>query len=125
MNRELIIYTHGNLGQSLVDAVALIYGDEIREVVKAYSNEEHSIESAFNFFSDLIDPEKEYIFVTDFPGGSCFMVSRKLVQKKENMKVVTGLNMPLVFGFLSCKDLDLPLNEIAKKVVGLATEAIM
>ena len=50
------------------------------------------------------DPENFYILATDFPGGSCFIASRKVSSSSDRIITVSGLNISMVLSFLTKKD---------------------
>ena len=79
MNKMLIV-SHGELGKELLNTAKQIIGDFSSEFISAISNKNLSLPDIIKVIEDITgkEPEAFYILATDFPGGSCFIASKKV-----------------------------------------------
>ncbi|MFO7809771.1 MAG: hypothetical protein R6V47_00155 [Candidatus Delongbacteria bacterium] len=107
MNNKLLIVTHGEFGASIIDVARKIIGSICDECVFFLSNEGLSTSELSQKISEFIDtdPDSNYIIATDFPGGSCFIASKRVSSRKKNASTISGLNLSMLLSFLTKKDL--------------------
>ncbi len=97
MSKHLIIFTHGNLGQSLLDTVSLIIPFDFE--IKVISNRGLDLKGSVKLLESAIREGDNFLF-TDFPGGSCFMAS-KLLSKSRTIFTVSGVNISMIVSFIT------------------------
>ena len=96
---EFFIITHGDLGSALLDAAEKIIGKQ--DNVHIYSNKEESL----TFLSEKIHKNlanirtNNIIFFIDLMGGSCWNLANMIRKKYVNIKIITGVNLPML---ISC-----------------------
>jgi mannose/fructose-specific phosphotransferase system component IIA len=80
------------------------FGDD---AVVCISNEDRSASDLAGSISDVIseDPSSFFILGTDFPGGSCFIASKKVASKSMHITTVSGFNISMLLSFLTKRDL--------------------
>lgn len=107
MNKKLVLVTHGDLGSTILDTAKKIIGDsDCGESIAIVSNEGLSTIELANQISKSVSGDNcYYIIATDFPGGSCFIASRKVSASKINISSISGLNIAMVLSFITKKDL--------------------
>ncbi len=97
MNKNLIIFTHGDLGQSLIDTVGLVIQTDIEIVV--ISNKGLDLKGSAKLLESSLKDEDNFV-LTDFPGGSCFMAS-KIVGKSNELFTISGVNISMIISFIT------------------------
>lgn len=113
LNRKLIIFTHGNLAVELKNTAATVLGDKSKELI-TLSNNNLSLEEQITKLTSILEDDCEYIITTDFPGGSCFIASRFVSQKKSNIETLSGVNISMVISFLTKKEKVETLDDLVK-----------
>ena len=105
MNKMLLI-SHGELGNELLSVAKQIIGKFDTELITAISNRDRSLPEMIKIIEESTskDPDSFYILATDFPGGSCFIASRKVSSSSDRIIPVSGLNISMVLSFLTKKD---------------------
>ena len=100
MLRGLVV-THGELGQVLVSTAEKIVGPA--GDVEILSNEGHSRESLRRAVEDrlLAWAGEPGLLLTDVPGGSCTQAVLARLPEHPNVRVVSGLNLPMIVDFLA------------------------
>ncbi|HQO09589.1 MAG TPA: hypothetical protein PLK90_05450 [Clostridiales bacterium] len=118
MNNKMLIVTHGLLGSALIDVAGKIIGDFETGCLTAISNENLSTTELAGRIRSATesDPDSFYILATDFPGGSCFIASRKVASASGRIMSVSGLNISMILSFLTKRELypGMQLVEIIK-----------
>ena len=114
----MLIVTHGSLGSTLIDVAKKIIGDFDSSYIKALSNEDLSTSELADRIRSITesDPDSFFILATDFPGGSCFIASRKVASASGRITSVSGLNISMILSFLTKRELyaGMQLVEIIK-----------
>jgi mannose/fructose-specific phosphotransferase system component IIA len=107
MNKKMILITHGDLGSSIIGVAASIIGADADGALSFISNAGLSTAELAENISEVIgnDTDCFYILATDFPGGSCFIASKKIASKSKHITTVSGLNISMVLSFLTKKDM--------------------
>jgi len=118
MNKKMLVVTHGDLGKILIDVAKSIIGDVNEESIQAVSNEGLSTMEMAERLRSIIDNSSASFFIlaTDFPGGSCFIASKKIASTSKTITTVSGLNLSMILSFLTKKDMynGIQLTEIIK-----------
>ncbi|MCK4980088.1 MAG: hypothetical protein KAS62_06810 [Candidatus Delongbacteria bacterium] len=105
MNKMLLI-SHGELGKELLSVAHQIIGNFNAELISAISNNDRSLPEMIKIIEEITNNDQDnfYILATDFPGGSCFIASRKVSSSSDRIITVSGLNISMVLSFLTKKD---------------------
>jgi len=108
-HKKLIIFTHGNLAGELLHLAQLLLGEIEEGIVSVLSNNGLSTVQAINQLLAIIKQDSSYIIITDFPGGSCYIASRKVAAELANVYTLTGANISMVISFLTkCDGCEVP-----------------
>ena len=99
--KKLIIFTHGNLAVELLNLANLLLGEIDPGVISVISNNGLSTIQAINQLLGIIKKDCTYIIITDFPGGSCYIASRKVSAQLDNVFTLTGANISMLISFLT------------------------
>ena len=111
-----IVVTHGMLAEELLLTAKRIFGEfsdchpvtNIAKSPKALTDELASIISACR--------EDPCILFVDFFGGSCSYACMKLLGSFANLRVISGVNLPIVLAFLNKRG-DVPFELLAEEIV--------
>lgn len=107
MNNKMLIVTHGSLGNTLIEVAKQIIGEIKDEAITSISNEDFSTAELTERIRMIVDkdPDSFFIIATDFPGGSCFIASKKIASSSKRISSVSGLNISMVLSFLTKREL--------------------
>lgn len=107
MKGQIVLLSHGNLCQGMKDTVEMIIGKQERlHALSLYSD------SGISEFSEKLDEfvkknaDSEIIFVTDLFGGS---VNNTVVERYVDLpkvKILTGMNLPLVIELIMGEEME-------------------
>ncbi len=97
-----VVVTHGGVAQALVEAVKGITGDNGGLV--AITNIGCGPEALLDRLDTAVGTRRVLVF-TDMPAGSCFQAALKEQHGRENLAVVTGVNLPMLLDFVYHRDL--------------------
>ncbi len=101
---KAIIITHGDLGRSLLNTTQKIIGEQ--QGIKVISNEHISMKDLVeNLHAAVKDWDKEkLIFFIDFLGGSCWHAARVVKKDKEDITLISGVNLPMLLAYINHRD---------------------
>ena len=103
----------------MVDAVVNICG--VRGALVPVSNTGCDRESLRQRLAQAIDGRRAVVFV-DLPTGSCLMAALQEVREIENVRVVSGVNLPMLLDFVF--RLGESPDDAADRAVEMGTKAI-
>ncbi|WP_029688167.1 PTS sugar transporter subunit IIA [Thermoanaerobacter sp. A7A] len=118
----VLIITHGNFGKGLLNGIEVIMGKQ-ENVLALGLNLGDNIEllraEVEKIVREKLRENKEVIIAVDLFGGSPFNIAL-YVMKNYDVKVITGINMPMLIELLSSinmYDIDELLKNIHKSAV--------
>ena len=94
----IVIVTHGDLAQGLLQAARMIMG-EVPGTSAVALQEEKGIESLQGEIEKAlsgVDQGDGVLILVDLVGASPFNVSSQLAAAREDVEVVTGVNLPML-----------------------------
>lgn len=123
----VIIMGHGRFGSSILESVEMIIGKQ-ENVATIDFLENQSIDDIDNNINEKLkslNKEEGILVLTDLLGGSPF--NRAMLKSTEEplMKVIAGVNMPLVIELLSLRDSKKPIDDLIKEVIKNSKESIV
>lgn len=119
-----IVATHGNLAQELIDTAREVYGDV--EHCHAVSNARKSPQALRDEIEALVSsgsPDDRWIVFVDFFGGSCCHTCLTVEVAHDNVRLVTGVNLPMFLAFLY-KRKELSFEELPGELLARAHDSI-
>lgn len=100
---KAIIVGHGDFATSMLKTVEKIIGKQ--EMVEVFSNEKLSCEALVEILRNAIAANKqEKIIFVDLPGGSCAISCSNLLKSNAGLKIVCGVNLPLLIEFFLLRE---------------------
>ena len=112
----LIIATHGELGKSFKESVALLTGECRNVVTLALEKNDNSEEFREKMEEGIkqVDQGDGVILFTDVLGGTPSNMATLLARKKQ-LYCMTGVNLPMVIEFVMSVSDQLTLQELVDK----------
>jgi mannose/fructose-specific phosphotransferase system component IIA len=114
-----VVIAHGSLAAALVGEAERISGE--RGALLPVSNDDCGREEIEARVAAAIGPGAAVIFV-DMPCGSCFLAAMKQTRNRPDVRVVTGVNLPMLLDFVHNRTL--PPADGAARAAGKGTDAI-
>lgn len=94
---NMILFSHGKLANGVADSCQLIIGSHQFKTLNVLLDQPvQEIEDSLNNLIDSFETQEPIIIVTDIPGGSTTQTAIKQIEKRDNIYVVTGMNLGLV-----------------------------
>ncbi|HEX6991117.1 MAG TPA: hypothetical protein VF151_04500 [Gemmatimonadales bacterium] len=98
-----VIVGHGSIAASLVDAVMRITGES--EGLIAVSNDQCDRGSLEQRVAEAVGTSPALVFV-DMAAGSCLLAVLRRFRDREDVEVVTGVNLAMLVDFMYHRDQD-------------------
>lgn len=115
--KHAILLTHGPIGFALIEAVRGIMG--LDEGLHALSVTDMSITEIASRLKALVSGPEErqdgVIIMASLRGGSCWNVAVSIANEHDQIRVVAGVNLPMVLSFIT-KRQELTLEALAETV---------
>lgn len=127
MNRKaVLVITHGKFGIELLKSVEMIMGEQ--EDAKALGLQlGDNVDDLRNEVEKIIleneKEDKETIIFVDILGGSPSNIALYVLKKHNSVKLVTGVNMPMLIEVFQSRDL-VELDELLEKIINSSMEGI-
>ena len=121
----VVLVTHGNVGESLLDAAAWIAGESLEYVVNVPMNPEHSPDDQVGQIAQAVRSFKEgAVILTDLFGGTPQNLALTLLDEGR-VDVVSGVNLPMVLGISAGRAQSKDAHELALMLQRRAQNAIV
>lgn len=118
-----IIVTHGKLAEALLEASAAVAGDAGHlEVVSNDGLSQDQLVARVREALGRGDVEGAIVF-TDLGGGSCANACRAVLHENLNVRMVTGVNLPMLVDFVLRRG-DLGLEALVERLLQRGRTAI-
>jgi len=121
----LLIATHGNLGQSFLEAATLILGPQAQAGATGIfpgEGKDDFEKKAKAVLQGLATPEGTLI-LCDICGGSPHQICH-LFKETEKVKILFGANLPMVVEFFLSRQQEMTLDALAQKVYEAGVKGI-
>lgn len=121
-----IIVTHGNLAEELLETARTIYGDftDFCPVSNAQKSPQALTEELDSLVTKALSKNSDGVLIlTDFFGGSCSHACLTVEQKHQRVKMVTGVNLPMLLAFLYRRN-EVPFEKLAGELVERGLKSI-
>jgi len=127
MKRAFLVITHGDMGIETVKSMELLMGPQ--ENVKALGlHPGESVDDLRTKVYDILQANEadydETVLLVDLLGGSPSNVSLSTLAKYHDMKIVTGLSLPLLVNILNFSEAEDNTEKLITDSIGVATEGM-
>jgi len=122
--RKFLIATHGTFSSGIKSSLDIIIGQTDNVfIIDAYVDGNKSIEDALNGVLKNVEAHDELIVFSDLLGGS---ITNQVLRYalKENVYVVSGINLPLLIDVMLA-DANTPVQEVIEHAIGNAKDQIV
>jgi PTS system mannose-specific IIA component len=118
-----IVVTHGKLADELIRTAELIIGaqEELYAVSGADLCDEHVIDRIRGII-DRRGNANAIVFI-DYFGGSCCINSVRAVEGEKGIKVISGVNLPVLLAFATKRD-TMPFEEMVDHIIRRGRESV-
>ena len=117
MTIGIIIATHGVAAEQLLKTTEMLIGDQEKVVTIDFVSGENA-ETIMEKYQHALDTElsdcSEILFLVDTWGGSPFNAANRIAEGKDNMDVVTGVNIPMLVETFMGRDDGPSLQELVE-----------
>ncbi len=119
----ILIVTHFDLGKKLLEVAESMMGKQqfCASVSIDLNQDSAALVSKIREALEEVDLGEGVLILTDMFGGSPTNLSLSLLGEKD-IEVVTGVNLPMILGILSSREL--PLKELAAKAKSYGRQGI-
>ncbi|MCH5464786.1 PTS sugar transporter subunit IIA [Levilactobacillus tujiorum] len=127
MKRAFLVITHGDMGIETVKSMELLMGPQ--ENVKALGlHPGESVDDLRTKVYDILQANEadydETVLLVDLLGGSPSNVSLSTLAKYHDIKIVTGLSLPLLVNILNFSEAEDNTEKLITDSIGVATEGM-
>lgn len=124
--RKFLIMSHGDMSSGIKSTLNMLLGnrDDVTAKSAYISDNELSIESEIQNILSKFNDNDELIIFTDLFGGSVNNEAMKFI-KDSRVKIIAGMNIPLIIEVLSNSDSSNDINDVIRDAVNLARESII
>ena len=117
MKPNLIVMSHGKLACEIMESAKMILGD-----IKNYEIVSMLDEDGFEITSKKLQKSidklgtKDILILVDLYGGTPFNIANIFLQKRDNIRLISGMNLAMILEYFSSntENLDVLVNEIIK-----------
>lgn len=121
---NFILIAHGGFASGLMSAAELIVGRQ--ENVLTFSLDEgdsiDELEQNVDKGIQAMSSIGEVLVFVDLIGASPFNISARMIQKYPDIKIVTGMNLPMLIDGLMSRD-EMQVGELATSIVQTGRES--
>jgi PTS system mannose-specific IIA component len=119
-----IVVTHGRLAQEFIATAQKIYGTF--KGVYAVSNDDLTPQALASEMEAIIEsggPDDAFVILVDFLGGSCGHATLSVERRRRNVRIVSGVNLPMLLAFLN-KRADVSFERLPAELASRGRDSI-
>jgi PTS system mannose-specific IIA component len=119
-----IVVTHGRLAQEFIATAQKIYGNV--KGVYAVSNDDRTPQALSSEIDAIIEsggPDDAFLILVDFLGGSCGHATLAVERRRRNVRIVSGVNLPMLLAFLN-KRADVSFERLPAELAARGRDSI-
>lgn len=114
----ILIVTHGQLGDALVDTAEIIFGSKPESIISVSINLAEDVEKLrkkINTAIKSVDSNKGILILTDMFGGTPSNLSYSFLEEGR-IEVISGVNLPVLLKAINLRKKDMELHQMAKTI---------
>lgn len=123
-----VIATHGKLAEGMLDSIELIAGKQknVRTLSLCHGDDIDLFrEKIKNAVIELSEGDGVIVFADLFFASPYNQAARAYTELKEYpYRLVTGVNLPMIFDFIGCRESGKSLDELAQSVMNAGQDGI-
>ncbi|BAP85409.1 PTS system fructose subfamily transporter subunit IIA [Paucilactobacillus hokkaidonensis JCM 18461] len=127
MKRAFLVITHGDMGTETVKSMELLMGPQ-ENVTALGLHPGESVDSlrdqAYEVLAKNEDQYEETIVLVDLLGGSPSNVSLSTLAKYRELKIVTGLSLPLLINLLNFSEAEADTEKLINDSIDVAKDGM-
>lgn len=95
---SIIIGTHGRFSEEVLKSAEMIFGkqEQVETVTFLPGEGVEDLEIKYSNMLRKLEIQNEVLFMVDLFGGSPFNAASEIAAGKENMDIITGINLPML-----------------------------
>ena len=122
----IVIVTHGQLGEALIEASEIIIGSrpDAMEAISIDLNEKaEKLRAKISSGIKTVDEKEGVLILTDMFGGTPSNLSYSFLEEG-HIEVISGVNLPILIQAVSWREKDLELGRLAADLEGFGKKSI-
>ncbi len=122
MSTQILLITHDHIGTSLLSAAKKTFGTLPMPIKIVAVNYHHNPEDIIIKLEPLTNSNQSMLILTDMYGSTPCNIALAL-HKHKNIRVISGLNLPMLIKILNYSDLS--LEELTEKAIQGGKEGVV
>ena len=114
----IVIVTHGQLGNALVETAEIIFSEKPESIISVSINLTENVEKLrkkINTAIRSVDANKGVLILTDMFGGTPSNLSYSFLEEGR-IEVISGVNLPVLLKAINLRKKDMDLHQMAKTI---------
>ncbi len=114
----IVIVTHGQLGEALVETAAIIFGSPPESIISVSINlteDMEKLKKRINSAIKSVDSNKGILILTDMFGGTPSNLSYSFLEEGR-IEVISGVNLPVLLKAINIRKKNMDLHLMAKTI---------
>ncbi|HHQ2310729.1 TPA: PTS sugar transporter subunit IIA [Enterococcus faecium] len=122
---SIIISGHGNFSLGLLDAFEMIFGKDDQVKAVPFCREEGipQLQEKFQQAMEELPGDEAVLFLVDIFGGTPYNAAAQLLIQKENVDIVTGVNLPMLLEASGMKE-STTLAEMVERLKSVSYDSV-
>lgn len=121
---KVVLASHSRLSQAMLEAAEMFLGKQknVGAVGLFPGDSPEDFEDELKKIVSDSKPEEECLILCDLISGTPFNIASKISYHKENIKVIYGMNLPIVLEALNARD-TMTLEELCEDILNMVQES--
>jgi PTS system mannose-specific IIA component len=114
----IVIVTHGQLGEALVETAEIIFGSTPESIISVSINLLENVEKLrkkINSAIKSVDSNKGILILTDMFGGTPSNLSYSFLEEGR-IEVISGVNLPVLLKAINLRKKNMDLHQMSKTI---------
>jgi mannose PTS system EIIA component len=114
----IVIVTHGNLGDVLIETAEIIFNAKAEAMISVSIDLKQNVETLRKKIKDgikTVNQQKGILILTDMFGGTPSNLSYSFLEEGK-IEVISGVNLPILIKAMNCRKKEADLHQMAKSI---------